>query len=209
MIYLISKELFTKRKKNLIFASDLDDESTKTTKMNTKHFPKDSMTENRTNVTDSTQKVSIVLFDEKRHRDAYKDLNVQWISDLFTVEESDEKVLNHPEKITENGGYIFMAEYEGKPVGTCSLVKTADPKYDFEVAKFAVDNTIRGKGIGKMLMDACIEKAHEKDGKRIFLETNHLLKAAIHLYERFGFIRIPLKHAGHERTDILMEKTIA
>lgn len=167
------------------------------------------MTGDWTKRSNPTQEVSIVLFDEKKHHNAYKALNVQWISDLFTVEESDEKVLSHPEKITENGGYIFMAEYEGKAVGTCSLVKATDPRYDFEVAKFAVDNSIRGKGIGKMLMDACIEKAHERNGKRIFLETNHLLKAAIHLYERFGFIRIPLQHAGHERTDILMEKTIA
>ena len=155
------------------------------------------------------QQVSIVLFNERKHHKAYKALNVQWISDLFTVEKSDEEVLDHPENITLNGGYIFMAEYDGKAVGTCSLVRSSDEEYDFEVAKFAVDSSIRGKGIGKKLMEACIEKAHKEKGQRIYLETNHLLKAAIHLYECYGFKRIPLKHAGHERTDILMEKTIA
>lgn len=151
-------------------------------------------------------KVTILDYDNERHHPGYKALNEQWIAQLFEIEEADRLVLDHPiEKIIDKGGFILMAEFMGKVVGTCSMVKTINKKYDYELAKFAVDPNVQGKGIGSKLMKACLDRAHNLGATRIFLETNHNLQAAIHLYEKFNFKRIPLLHPGHIRTDILME----
>lgn len=152
-------------------------------------------------------KVIIVDYDDARHHNAYRALNEQWISQLFEIEDADRDVLEFPvERIINKGGFILMAEYMGEVVGTFSIVKSYNKNYDYELAKFAVNPTVQGKGIGSKLMDACIERAHALGGTRLFLETNHNLQAAIHLYEKFGFKRIPLSHPGHIRTDILMER---
>lgn len=152
-------------------------------------------------------KVTIADYDEARHHAAYKALNEQWISQQFEIEDADRDVLEHPmERIINKGGFILMAEYMGEVVGTFSIVRSYNKNYDFELAKFAVNPTVQGKGIGSKLMDACIKRAHALGGTRLFLETNHNLKAAIHLYEKFGFKHIPLNHPGHIRTDILMER---
>jgi hypothetical protein len=60
------------------------------------------------------------------------------------MEESDEKILNDPEKyILAKGGFIFMAELNDEIVGTCALLKIDDDT--FELAKMAVINKAKEK----------------------------------------------------------------
>ncbi|HMH21394.1 MAG TPA: GNAT family N-acetyltransferase [Puia sp.] len=57
------------------------------------------------------------------HRNAFRQLNEEWITKYFHMEESDYKSLDHPqENIIGKGGYIFMAMLDGQPVGTCALI---------------------------------------------------------------------------------------
>ena len=70
-------------------------------------------------------KVTILDYDNERHHPGYKALNEQWIAQLFEIEEADRLVLDHPiEKIIDKGGFILMAEFIVKVLGTCSMVKT-------------------------------------------------------------------------------------
>ncbi len=63
------------------------------------------------------------------------------------------------EKIIEPGGQIFFAVVDEKAVGTVALIPMADNA--FELAKMAVVPEFRGRGIGDLLMDACIEFPRE------------------------------------------------
>jgi DNA-binding MarR family transcriptional regulator/GNAT superfamily N-acetyltransferase len=57
------------------------------------------------------------------HRAAFRQLNEEWITKYFRMEESDYKSLDHPqENILDKGGHIFMAMHEGKAIGTCALI---------------------------------------------------------------------------------------
>ena len=57
-------------------------------------------------------KVEIVSYSDKYSKFFY-DLNHDWLSEFFYVEEYDEKVLkNCKEEIIDKGGYIFFALYE-------------------------------------------------------------------------------------------------
>ena len=58
-----------------------------------------------------TMKVEIVSYSDKYSKYFY-DLNHDWLSEFFYVEEYDEKVLkNCKEEIIDKGGYIFFALY--------------------------------------------------------------------------------------------------
>jgi GNAT superfamily N-acetyltransferase/predicted transcriptional regulator len=141
---------------------------------------------------------------QPQYLNAFKQLNVEWITTWFKMEEADYKTLDHPkEYILDNGGYIFFALYNDKPVGTCALVKKDD--HTFELSKMAVSPEAKGKGIGWLLGNAAIEKAKESGMKRLYLESNTILKPAINLYYKLGFKKITGAPSPYERSNIHME----
>lgn len=138
------------------------------------------------------------------YRKAFKDLNEEWITKHFVMEESDHKALDHPEEyILDKGGHIFIALYNGEAVGACALIKMDDNK--FELAKMAVSPKAQGKSIGFLLGQACIDKAKELGADAVFLESNTKLKPAISLYRKLGFEKITGPPSPYERANIQME----
>ncbi len=150
-----------------------------------------------------TKGVQIINFTPEYHA-AFRDLNIEWINKYFVMEAADYKGLDNPDKILDNGGAIFMALYQGQPVGTCSLVKIISGPYDYELSKMAVSPTVQGKGIGWLLGKTIIEKAKALDGKTLFIESNTKLKPAINLYRKLGFKKIPQFTSVYERSNIQM-----
>ena len=137
-------------------------------------------------------------------QDDFKRLNYEWIEKYFKLEESDDQSLNHPEeKILQPGGHIYLARHNNEIVGTCALIKVNSDTY--ELAKMAVAERERGKGIGLLLGQAAVNKAHEFGGKTIFLESNTVLKPAINLYQKLGFRKVVGQPSPYKRCNIQME----
>jgi ribosomal protein S18 acetylase RimI-like enzyme len=153
--------------------------------------------------------VKIVNYDDARHHEAFFHLNEQWIGTLFRMEDKDRYEMDHPmENIIDKGGFIYMAEYQGRPVGCFAVMPCQKPGYDWEFVKYAVDPTVQGKGIGRRLMEACLEKAQALGGSHIYLESNKRCEAAVHLYEKYGFKHLPDQPTKYERANVFMEKTL-
>lgn len=158
------------------------------------------------NPDNTKSEVRIVDYDDKRHHKAFKELNERWIRDLFVVEYADLYEIDHPmENIIDKGGYIFIAELDGEAVGSFAMMKSPNPRYDYELVKFAVNPDIQGKGIGKKLISHCIGEARQLGARRLFLESNRRCEAAVYLYRKFGFREIPITHTDYARCDIQME----
>jgi DNA-binding MarR family transcriptional regulator len=152
-----------------------------------------------------SQHVVIVNYSPK-YRKIFKELNEEWISTYFKMEEADHKALDHPDEyILEKGGHIVIALYNDKPVGACALIKMSDVPYDYELAKMAVSPAARGKNIGRLLGQAMIEKAISLGAKSIYLESNTMLKPAVSLYYKLGFKKITGLPSPYERCNIQME----
>jgi len=152
--------------------------------------------------------VTIIDFEQK-YLDAFINLNTEWISKYFKMEESDYKALNNAEEyILNNGGHILVALYKDEPLGVCALIKYPEDDYDFELAKMAVSPKAQGKNIGSLLGAAVIEKAKSLGAKKLYLESNTILKPAINLYHKLGFVKIPERPTPYERCNIQMELTL-
>jgi DNA-binding MarR family transcriptional regulator/GNAT superfamily N-acetyltransferase len=150
-----------------------------------------------------SHQVKIVEFDDS-YQAAFRQLNEEWITKYFRMEESDYKALDHPtEYIIAGGGFIFMAVYKNEPVGTCALIRMDDG--GFELAKMAVSPAAQGLGIGYLLGQACLAKAREQGAPRIYLESNTTLKPAISLYHKLGFRKTAGPPSPYERSNIQME----
>lgn len=155
-----------------------------------------------------SREVRIIPY-EPCHQTVFRALNEQWITQHWQLEEHDIECVNHPqESIIDKGGHIFVALYRDEPVGVCALCKMDDPDYDYELAKLAVSPDVRGKGIGYLLCKAVVDKARSLGAKNLFLESNTLLKPAIHTYKKLGFRELAEYHPAYARGDIQMELTL-
>jgi len=152
--------------------------------------------------------VKIVPYHTK-YRKAFIELNKEWISKYFKMEDSDKKILNNPEEyILDPGGCILVALYNDEPVGVCALIKMNDPEFDFELAKMAVSPKVQGKNIGWLLGKSIVEKALQMKASVIYLESNTILKPAINLYHKLGFHKISGRSTPYQRCNIQMALTL-
>ncbi len=150
--------------------------------------------------------VEIVDYQPK-YQPAFKQLNEEWITTWFKMEEADYKSLDHPDDyILNKGGCIIIALHEGEPIGTCALIKVDDKMY--ELAKMAVSPKAKGRGIGYLLGVAIIEKAKEMGAKKLVLECNTILKPAISLYHKLGFKKVAGIPSPYDRANIRMELSL-
>ena len=148
--------------------------------------------------------MEIVEF-EPAHAEAFRTLNEAWISKYFVLESKDREVLEDPQgKIIDKGGRVFMALQDGAPVGCAALLKMDDGGY--EVAKMTVSEGLRGSGLGRLLMQRCIDAGAELGATRLYLETNSSLGPALGLYRAMGFKDLAPVETPYARADVFMER---
>jgi putative acetyltransferase len=142
---------------------------------------------------------------EPAHAEAFRSLNEAWISKHFALEAKDREVLGDPQgKIIAKGGRVYMALHDGEPVGCVALMKMDDGGY--EVAKMTVSETLRGSGLGRLLMQRCIDAGAELGATRLYLETNSTLGPALGLYRAMGFKDFAPADTPYARADVFMER---
>jgi GNAT superfamily N-acetyltransferase len=143
------------------------------------------------------------------YRAAFERLNRDWIEQYFVVEEADREVFADPEgAIILGGGEIFFVVEGDEVLGTCALIPH-EPGV-FEIAKMAVSPSARGRGYGDLLMDATVEFARRAGAAKVIIVSNTVLTPAIQLYEKHGFVRVPLdEHERFARANIRLERVLA
>lgn len=129
----------------------------------------------------------IVDYDD-RLAAAFHDINVEWITAMYSLEQADRDVLENPRaKILDPGGDIVFVEAEGLGiVGACALRKTGEGA--FELTKMGVLESARGRKAGEFLLKAVLARARDRGATRLYLLSNKKSQAAIHLYEKVGFV---------------------
>lgn len=147
---------------------------------------------------------SITIIDYRpEHQPFFEQFNRQWIEEWFEMEPVDEWVLKYPEKaLLASGGAILMAAWDGVIAGTVGLRKVEDGIFEF--TKMAVDPAFRRKGIAEALSYASFQKAENLGARRVVLYSNTLNADAIRLYERLGFLHVPVEPGIYKRANVKM-----
>lgn len=103
-------------------------------------------------------------------------------------------------------GRLWLVENKSMVVG-CVAVRRIDPQIA-ELKRLFVTEQARGHGLGKRLMLAALDGAHELGYERIRLDTIPQLVAARGLYEQFGFVKID-PYNDNPRPDVtFMERAL-
>jgi putative acetyltransferase len=86
----------------------------------------------------------------------------------------------------------FVVEHEGQVLGGGGVAPLVDGAQDVcELRKMYFLPQLRGMGAGAALMERCLEAARAHGFQRCYLETLRGMDAAMRLYERSGFRRLP------------------
>lgn len=147
----------------------------------------------------------VIVGYEERFAGDFARLNREWLDGFGLYEEADGKQLYSPrQEIIDTGGEIFLAVKDGRVIGTCALVKMSHGM--FELAKLAVDREARGAGLGRRLSEFAIDRARELGATRVALVSSTKLATALRLYEKMGFVRMPLPaNLPYATADVYME----
>ena len=156
------------------------------------------------------QQITFRLFQEG-DAEAFRELNREWIARYFKVEEQDLIQLDDPVgNILRPGGQIVMAIADGERIGCCALVFVKTGL--FELAKMAVSERYRGKGIGRRLLEYTIAQARRLGAHTLELASNTKLANAVHLYESLGFRHLPperVEPSPYARANVFMVLNLA
>ena len=103
----------------------------------------------------------------------------------------------------DNESVAFLVRYNLKKhgldiPGTVYFDSVVDNLYEYysqfkdcaELQKLYLSDSVKGNGLGYELINYVEKKMIEKGYKYSYLETHDNLKAAIHIYEKSGYLRI-------------------
>lgn len=145
---------------------------------------------------------------QEQYKQRFIDLNAAWVEKYFEMEQADRETLYHAEDYLEKGGMIFFAVEDRMVFATCMTFPL--DRTVWEISKLASDEAVQGRGAGSAVFKACMKYAADHGAEKIVLETNHILKPALHLYEKFGFQPVPLPPCSkYKRADVRLEYRVA
>ena len=97
------------------------------------------------------------------------------------------------------GVEVFVAEIDGHIAGSVALFPAESNAYEWdtqtidypEIRFLAVSAEFRSQGVGKALVEHCIDISTIRRQKFVGLHTGSFMENAIALYEKMGFQRVP------------------
>ena len=112
----------------------------------------------------------------------------------------DPEMLDMASAYAGHGSAYFVIESVGGLVGGGGLGPLAGGEPDVcELRKMYLRPEARGRGLGRAMLERCLDAARKLGYKRLYLETRQTMRQARRLYERNGFAPVgkPIGHTGH------------
>lgn len=96
------------------------------------------------------------------------------------------------QEVQDSANIFFVALDENKPVGYLFLRESSNPEglenlNSIEIARIYSVNSSIGTGVGKLLMEKCLETAKKNNKKIIWLGVWEKNTRAINFYKKWGF----------------------
>ena len=105
----------------------------------------------------------------------------------------------------DSGVLLLVVDPAGDVVGTAGI-RLLEPGVG-EIKRMWIRPACRGLGLGRQLMDGCLEEARALGCGILRLDSERRLEAALGLYRSYGFREIP-DYNGNPRAEIWMETTL-
>ena len=130
--------------------------------------------------------IRIVPF-EARHADAYRALVTDTLREFgFEPDPAIDPDLDDPDAVY---AALWVALSAGDLVGSVALRDLGEGA--FELKRMYLRREVRGRGLGKRLLATALDHARAMGADVVRLDTSERMETARHLYEAYGFARVP------------------
>lgn len=147
--------------------------------------------------------MEIVTYRKEYEKDFIK-LNTAWVEKYFVMEQEDRDILYHVDEFLKKGSMIFFAVEAQHVLAACMITPFGNNTW--EICKLAANEEYQGQGAGSAVFKACMDYAIEHGAEKLTLISNHILKPALHIYEKFGFQSVPVDRGNeYARCDVQYE----
>ena len=131
---------------------------------------------------------------------------LSFIGDALDAEGLDHDIAHWQEEYDGRTGVLLVvADAAGGVVGTAA-VRLLEPGVG-ELKRMWLRPAWEGTGLGRRLMDACLDEARRLGFRALRLDTQAKMEAAVHLYRAYGFSEIA-RYNDNRRADIWMERVL-
>ena len=117
-----------------------------------------------------------------------------------------QNILDVRSRMTESE--LLIAVEDGEIVGSATFyphrlnrTQSEWPPEWTGVRLIAVLPELRGRGIGKAIVEECIKRSRDQNAKAFALHTTPYMELARSMYERMGFVRVP-EYDFHPRPEM-------
>ena len=106
------------------------------------------------------------------------------------------------------GGAIFFAIADDAPIAVVAVKNLSGGVYEF--CKLVVLEGARGTGVGRAMVQACIDFTRNQGGSILMLQSFKRLAVALEMYARMGFVPMapPAQMLVLARTEVVMGMAI-
>lgn len=124
----------------------------------------------------------------------------KWLNVSLCFQGFEEELISLPDKYAAPEGRLYILKYNDNFSGCIALRKIEDDIC--EMKRLYLKEDIRGKGIGKELVEKIIKDAKDIGYKKMRLDTiKEKMPNAVSMYERYGFVEIePYYHNPNPHT---------
>lgn len=140
-------------------------------------------------------------------RAVFNELNVPKVGTAYEDEATDKMF----ENFNKPTSVYLVVEHKNKIVGGAGIAQLDNFDGNIcELQKMYFAPITRGKGIGKKLINKCLEKAKSFGFEKCYLETMPYMHAAKVLYAKKGFENLdkPMGNTGHYSCTVWMIKNL-
>jgi putative acetyltransferase len=102
-------------------------------------------------------------------------------------ESADRDVLEIEKYYLQAGGEFWVVETADEIVGTAAYYPIARGEAAVEIRKMYLLPSVRGKGLGKYLLQQLEKAIGDRSFRQIWIETASILTEAVQLYEQNGY----------------------
>lgn len=145
----------------------------------------------------TVSKFEIIAYEDKLSQ-AFENLWVPWLREMTGSEPEDSDlaaVTNSKDYYINAGGAVYFALLEDSPVGVVAVKKLTPETYEF--CKLVVLENARGFGLGRLLVEECIEFVKSKNGGALYLQSFKKLEVAVTMVKKWVLSHVPpLKARG-------------
>ncbi len=139
-------------------------------------------------------------------REQFASIWVPWLKSMGrSPEPEDLAIMADPAAYYRSeGGDAFLARLDGRTVGAVAVKELGEDGFEF--CKMIVTSEARGHGLGRALVQTCLDFARDQGNRPLYLQSFNELDVALGLYRKMEFEDCPPPPAMNvlARTEVIM-----